>query len=178
MPFQSIHTATACSGTFLIPFLTRLLSHLATTSLSTLLYQGNVSKTQLTPQTWLHQNHLTSMGKLYIFPKHSPQSLTLNHRGGSVPKSVVYLFIYLVFLGLHLRHMEVPRLRVKSELQLLAYDTATATGIWAMSATCTTVHGNARSLTHRARPRIEPVSSWILVRFLSTEPQWELLPNQ
>ena len=30
------------------------------------------------------------------------------------------------FLGMHLRHMEVPRLGVKSELQLLAYSTATA----------------------------------------------------
>ena len=37
-----------------------------------------------------------------------------------------YLFIYL-FLGLHPQHMEVPRLGVKSELQLLTYTTATAT---------------------------------------------------
>ena len=32
-----------------------------------------------------------------------------------------------VFLGPHLQHMEVPRLGVKSELQLPAYTTATAT---------------------------------------------------
>ena len=31
------------------------------------------------------------------------------------------------FLGLNLQHMEVPRLGVKWELQLLAYATATAT---------------------------------------------------
>ena len=37
-----------------------------------------------------------------------------------------YLFTYL-FLGPHLWHMEVPRLGVKSELQLPAYTTATAT---------------------------------------------------
>ena len=37
-----------------------------------------------------------------------------------------YLFIYFVFLGLHLLHMEVPRLGVESELQLPAYATATA----------------------------------------------------
>ena len=36
------------------------------------------------------------------------------------------LFIY-VFLDLHLQHMEVPGLGVKSELQLPAYSTATAT---------------------------------------------------
>ena len=32
-----------------------------------------------------------------------------------------------VFLGLHLQHMEVPRLGVELELQLMAYTTATAT---------------------------------------------------
>ena len=35
------------------------------------------------------------------------------------------VFIYLVFLGPHLWHMEVPRLGAESELQLLAYTTAT-----------------------------------------------------
>jgi len=42
----------------------------------------------------------------------------------------MYVFIYLftfVFLGPHLQHMEIPRVGVKSELQLLAYTTATAT---------------------------------------------------
>ena len=37
------------------------------------------------------------------------------------------LFFGGVFLGLHLRHMEVPRLGVELELQLPAYLTATAT---------------------------------------------------
>ena len=37
------------------------------------------------------------------------------------------LFIYFCFLGLHLWHMEVPRLGVESELGLPAYTTATAT---------------------------------------------------
>ena len=36
------------------------------------------------------------------------------------------LIIIFVFLGPHLQHREVPRLGVKSELQLLAYTTATA----------------------------------------------------
>ena len=38
-------------------------------------------------------------------------------------------------------------------------------------------HSNATSLTHRARPGINPESSWLLVRFLTAEPQWEV-PNQ
>ena len=37
-----------------------------------------------------------------------------------------FLFL-IVFLRPHQRHTEVPRLGVKSELQLLAYDIATAT---------------------------------------------------
>ena len=36
-----------------------------------------------------------------------------------------FLLLLLFFLGPHLRHMEVPRLGVKLELQLLAYATAT-----------------------------------------------------
>ena len=46
-------------------------------------------------------------------------------------------------------------------------------GIWAPSATYTTAHGNAGSLTHWARPGIEPASSWMLIRFVSTSPQKE-----
>ena len=38
------------------------------------------------------------------------------------------------------------------------------------SATNTTTHGNAGSLTHRASPGIEPASSWILARFIFAEP--------
>ena len=36
-------------------------------------------------------------------------------------------FYFFVILGLHMRHMEVPRLGVESELQLLAYTTVTET---------------------------------------------------
>ena len=48
--------------------------------------------------------------------------------------------------------------------------------IWAMSVTYTTVHNNAGFLIHWARPGIKPASSRILVRFISTVPQQELLP--
>ena len=41
-------------------------------------------------------------------------------------KTSVNIFFFWCFLGLHLRHMEIPRLGVQSELQLLAYATATA----------------------------------------------------
>ena len=37
------------------------------------------------------------------------------------------LFYFILFLGLHPRQMEVPRLEVELELQVLIYTTATAT---------------------------------------------------
>ena len=46
--------------------------------------------------------------------------------------------------------------------------------IQAASVTYTGAPSNARSLTHREGPRIEPMSSWILVGFVTPEPQWEL----
>ena len=58
------------------------------------------------------------------------------------------------------KHVEVPRLWVKLELQLPAYTIAHSS--------------NTRSLTHWAKPGIEPTSSWILMGFLTTEPQEEL----
>ena len=40
--------------------------------------------------------------------------------------------------------------------------------------TYTTAHSNARSLTHRERPGIEPTTSWLLIGFVCTVPQWQL----
>ena len=79
-------------------------------------------------------------------------------RGGSFILFIFYLCIYFVFSGLHLRHMEGPRLGVESELQLhLGHS-----------------HSNAGSLTHWMRPGIERASSWMLVWFVSTGPRREL----
>ena len=50
------------------------------------------------------------------------------------------LFFFFAFSGLPLRHMEVPRLGVESELQLLAYTTATAT--WDPSHVCDLHHSS------------------------------------
>ena len=43
--------------------------------------------------------------------------------------------------------------------------------IWATSVTYTTAHGDAGSITHWARPGIEPKTSWFLVRFIYAVPQ-------
>ena len=77
----------------------------------------------------------------------------------SIPKvfflmliSFLFFLFFFCFSGLHPLHMEVPRLGVKLDLQLLAYNTA---------------NGNTGSLTHWARPWIETASSWILVSFIT-----------
>ena len=75
---------------------------------------------------------------------------------------------YGSLFGLNPWHMEVPRLGVKLELQL--EPPPQPHQIRAASAT----YGNAGSLTHWVRPGIEPASSWILVRFVSTNPRREL----
>ena len=45
----------------------------------------------------------------------------------SNPLLQIFFFFFFFSLGLHLQHMEVPRLRVKSELQMPACTTAAAT---------------------------------------------------
>ena len=67
--------------------------------------------------------------------------------------AVFLKFIYC-FLGPHSRHMEVPKLGVKSELEPLAHTTATA--MWDLSQVCNLHHS-----------LIEPASSWILVRCIN-----------
>ena len=72
--------------------------------------------------------------------------------------------------------MKVPRLGVESELQLPAYATATATpDLRHIGNLYTAVHGSARLPIHWVGPGLEPPSSWILVLFVTVEPQWEFL---
>ena len=72
----------------------------------------------------------------------------------------------MVFIGLHLRHMEVPRVGAELELQLPAYTRATVTPD--LSHICdTTAYSNTGSLTHWSRPGIKLLSSWMLVGFVN-----------
>ena len=72
---------------------------------------------------------------------------------------VILFFIFILFfcfLGLHLQHMEIPSLWVKSRLQLLVYTTATAPDLSRAcdlhhsSPQCRTLHplSEARNRTH------------------------------
>ena len=76
-------------------------------------------------------------------------------------QSSIFCFVLFFFLGPHLWLMEIPRPRIKSELQLPAYITATATQ------DLSRIHNLCHSLTHWERPGLEPTSSWILCWILN-----------
>ena len=90
-------------------------------------------------------------------------SLEWGKRKGTC-KSEPFVCLFVVFLGPHPQHMDVPGLKVKLEQR----------GIRAASPTYFRAGGSAGSLTHGVRPGIEPASSWILVGFVSAAPQQEL----
>ena len=81
---------------------------------------------------------------------------------------VSFLVFLSLFLGPHLRHMEVPRLWVESELQLLAYTTATA--MRDLSYVCDLHHSSGqRQILHslseaRIPTHVHVDTSWIRYR--------------
>ena len=79
-----------------------------------------------------------------------------------------FLFSLFFFLGLHLQHMEVPRLGVESELEPLVY----ATAMPDPSCIC---HLYLNSWQHRILDLVKPTFSWILVGFITPEPQQKRL---
>ena len=91
-------------------------------------------------------------------------------------KELPFLSSFLRFLGPHPWLMEVPRLGVESKLQLLVYTTATATRD--PSHVCNLQHSSQqhRILNPLSKARDRAcVLMWILVSFVTPEPQWELL---
>ena len=98
-------------------------------------------------------------------------------------QSFLVLVLVLRREGLHLLHLEVPRLGIESELQMLAYSPATA--IPDPSYVSNLHHSSepcwiAGYLTHWAGPGVKPTSPWILSRFgfFTTKTQWELCHNR
>ena len=85
-----------------------------------------------------------------------------------------FFFFFFFFLGPHPWHVEVPRLGSNWSCSHWPTPQLQQHQIQAASATYTTGHSNARSLTHWSRPGIKLTSSWVLVRYVSTEPHWEL----
>ena len=94
-------------------------------------------------------------------------SLTTVPRQELLVLFVFIFYLFFVFLGLHLKHMEVPRLGIKLELQPPAYTTATATQD--LSQVCNLHHSSQQHwiLNPLSRPGIEPATSWFLVGFIN-----------
>ena len=89
--------------------------------------------------------------------------------------SWVWDFFFFFFLRLYPQHMEIPRLGSNWSWSCRPTPQPQQCRIWVAPVTYTMAQGNAGSLTHWARPRIKPATSWLLVRFVSTEPWRELL---
>ena len=107
--------------------------------------------------------------------QHSPTYLWIlfvwiNRHQKRISCAIFFLFFFSFFFGLF---RAIPMAYGSSQAR--AQMGATAASLCHShtrfaSVTYTRAHGSTRSLTHWARPGIEPESSWILVRFVSTEP--------
>ena len=72
--------------------------------------------------TMNNEVHVSFQIRVFVFSRYMPRSGV----AGSYNNSILKKNFCLLFLGLHPQHMKVPRLGIESELQLLAYATATA----------------------------------------------------
>ena len=87
-------------------------------------------------------------------------------------KNVIWGFFFLSFLG---PHQKFSCQGLNLSYSCMPIPQPQQCQIWAMSVTHTTAHGYTRSLTHWAGPGIKAASSWILIEFIISESQWELL---
>ena len=119
------------------------------------------------PMRWAPQSGGGDSLPSMSYPGHSPSAL------GYAFESSLHLFFPHLFRATPSAYRG-SQLRIKLELQLPAYTTATATPY--PSHVCELHHSSLQrgSLTHWARPGIELKSSWILVRFITAEPRREL----
>ena len=96
-----------------------------------LVVSPDLAKRQLRPSLCLLLvTHLHTSLSLIKSCGLKPRGLCSVEQSASWSPTFIYFFLifyFLSFLGSHLQHMEVPRLGVESELQPLAYATATAT---------------------------------------------------
>ena len=86
-----------------------------------------------------------------------------------------FSFLLLFFCLFRAAPMAFGSSQARSQIRAATTSLHHSHQIWAESATYTIAHGNTRSLTHWVGPGIKPASSWMLVRFVSAEPQRKLL---
>ena len=121
--------------------------------------------------------HASFQSRFFAFCRYMPRNGFAGSYGHAIFIFYFLIFLSLVLLGLHPRHMEVPRLGVQWELLLPAYITATATAMPDPSCVCTLHHSSRqrRILNPMSKAGVEPAVSWFLVGFISAAPRRELL---
>ena len=77
------------------------------------------------------------------------------------------LFIYLFFAFSRATPTAYEGSQARGRIRAVPTPQPQQRRILTASSTCTAAQGNAGSLTHRARPEIEPASLWILVGFIN-----------
>ena len=89
----------------------------------------------------------------------------------------LFLLFFFFFKGLHPQHMKFLGQGPNQSCSCQPAPQSQQCQIRAMSATYTATHRNAGSLTHWVGPGIEPTSSWILVKFVSTSHNGNSTPD-
>ena len=101
--------------------------------------------------------------------------LDISSLWGTVNYQILWFLFcfFFLFSATPMAYMEVPRLGMVSELQMLACTMATATQD--LSCLCH-LHCSSQQcqVLNPLDPRIEPSSSWILIGFVTTAPWWQL----
>ena len=89
---------------------------------------------------------------------------------------MLFCFVLFAFLGLHLWHVDFPRLGIKLELHLPVYATARAIAMQDPSHVPNPHHSpwQHQILQPLRRPGIKPAFSWILVGFITIESKRKL----
>ena len=125
--------------------------------------------------------HHQGIGSLILLPRQTEASFRVAISFWLVKNyiSIVLIFFFFFFafcfLGPHPQHMEVPRLGVKSELQLPAYTSATA--MQDLSQVCDLHYGSWQHqiLNPQSKARDWTHNLMVPPGFISTVPQWKLL---
>ena len=115
---------------------------------------------------------------MWKFPSQGSNLYHCSYNAGVLPWCAIrniqkFLFLFVFLVRLYLQQMEIPRPGFKSELELPALVTATAT--WNPSCICDLYHSSGQMPDPLSKAEeMEPTSSWMLAGFASSAPQWEL----
>ena len=122
--------------------------------------------------TWDLQSRVIAWLLLIQWHPSSSSSLMTNCCDSRGRRFILFICLSLLFGAAPAAHgSSQARGRIGAIAAGLRHNHSNARSV---SVTYTTAYGNTRSLTHWARPGIEPATSWFRVGFISSVPRWEL----